>query len=171
MTEDTKKKIELTKKKIPTKQWLPIAIIVLLLGGYLLFSVIQENDLNFDEGECSEHLYLGHCFDTDNKFYGCNIKDNDCNEVSFDIVMRIRLFEEMNVVIYGVSECPWCQKQLQEFGDYAEYMKDNGLYVDCSINKERNDCQDIKITPSWKENGNLVYEGYLELEQIRIKEI
>ena len=171
MIEDINKKTIPVKKKIPTKQWFPIAIIVLLLGGYLLFSIIQENDLNFEEGECGNDLYLGHCFDTDNKYFGCNIENNNCNEVSFEIVMRIRLFEEMGVVIYGVSECSWCQKQLQEFGDYADYMKDKGLYVDCSIKKEINDCQDVKVTPTWKEDGKIVYEGYLPLEQIRIKEI
>jgi len=155
------------KPKFKFERWYVLVAVVLIVGVFLLINVINEEKINPKEGECAGSIYLGHCFDTENEYFGCNLDGKVCNEDSWEIVLKIRLFEEADVVIYGLSDCSWCQKQLDEFGIYADYLIESGMYVDCTTSLDTG-CVNITLTPTWKENGTTVHEGFIPLDQIII---
>ena len=165
----TKKPMEKKPAKCKFKQWKVLLVLLFLAGITLLIAVVEEGKMDFEAGECGEHLYLGHCFDIGNEYYMCNIEGNECDQSSWEKVMKIRLFEENNIVIYGSQGCPWCKKQLEEFGEYADYMKEKGIYIECTPDLPIPNCQDVTITPTWKQHGLIVYEGYIPLDQIQIR--
>jgi len=148
-----------------------IFVVLVLAGIALLIAVVEESKMKFDEGECSENLYLGHCFNVENEYFTCNIEGEECPSKTWDIVMKIRIFEEYGIVIYGQSGCSACIKQLEEFGVYADIVKEKGIYVDCSAESGRYDCQDVRVTPTWKEKGTIVQEGYVPLSQILVRQV
>ncbi len=173
VSEPSPKKFEFkNKKKSRSKLWILLAVVVLIIVGGLIGNyVLPNNNLDFEDGACEGSLFLGHCFDTASEYYSCNVEKGDCDTNTWNIVLMIRLFQESDVVIYGREGCIWCERQLDEFGIYADYLKENGLYIDCAVAPVTpiEECSDIRVTPTWKERGVIIYEGYLPLSEIEIR--
>jgi hypothetical protein len=132
-----------------------ITILGVLISIALISTfVIAENSSWFCESNCGES-YLGVCLDEDM----CRIND-------YEIVTTIKWLEENNIKIYGKTGCGWCTKQLNEFGDFQDSIKELGLYIDCADSNNKAICSDIKATPTWKMNNKIINTGYLQLKDI-----
>ena len=154
------------KKKLKSKFWILLGLSIFVISILLYIAVIEDN--KFEEGACEGAIFLGHCFDMESEYFTCDVEKEDCNSKNWETIFKIKLFEEADVVIYGREGCIWCERQLEEFGAYADYLITSGLYVDCTVTPI-NECSDITVTPTWKEKGQIVYEGYLPLSDIRIE--
>lgn len=55
-----------------------------------------------------------------------------------------------NAILYVQNGCPHCTTQENMFGDNLEYLN----IVTCNDNWEN--CQDIRGTPSWEINGQII---------------
>lgn len=58
---------------------------------------------------------------------------------------------QANAVLYGVSNCPWTQRQLLEFGEFAE--KINVMMCDKEENKAKCEKANLQCYPSWEIAG------------------
>ncbi len=137
--------------------------LVALIGIFSAKAIIQH--CVGEEKSCND-IYLGVCLDDNSPFYLCNVDVDMCRQDDYAIVTTIKYMEENNVVIYGSSRCGYCQKQLEEFNDFVDFLYEKELYVDCanSLNKEK--CADVQYTPTWKKNGKIIDSGYRPIEEI-----
>ena len=86
------------------------------------------------------------------------------NNVSSEDIMTY--MKENNIVIYGLSTCSWCEKQLEEFKPYQIELADEGLFVLCDLTQDMG-CIDVQSVPAWKKDGKIVHVGYLQLDEIK----
>jgi len=86
-----------------------------------------------------------------------------------DIIIKetIIFMEENNLTIYGLTTCPWCKKQFEEFRNYSDELLNKELFIYCDVKPEK--CSDIVSVPAWKKNDEIVHVGYLQLNQIEEK--
>lgn len=158
------------KKKLIKKKTLIIFLFAALALGLMLGAVINhfQNSIsvNIEPGACSGGIFLDHCFDIESKYYGVNIVEEKCDLYSWILVNKIRFMEEKNISIWGVEGCDWSQKQIEEFSPYQNYIKAN-IYYDCA--NKNIDCSNISITPTWKENNISIAEGYIPLNNLKIR--
>jgi hypothetical protein len=124
--------------------------------------IIKEyNNYQGDTHECNQ-VYLGMCLDEENKFYGCNLIDEECNVEDLMLVKRIKYLEDNNIQIYGSSQCPYCNKEYEEFGKYGLSVKERGLFFFCDLTPV-DGCKDVESVPAWKQNGTIIHVGYQPL--------
>ena len=125
-------------------------------------NIIKEyNNYQGDTHECNQ-VYLGMCLDEENKFYGCNLIDEECNVEDLMLVKRIKYLEDNNIQIYGSSQCPYCNKEYEEFGKYGLSVKERGLFFFCDLTPV-DGCKDVESVPAWKQNGTIIHVGYQPL--------
>lgn len=142
--------------------------ILICLGIFIFVAsfVIAYNHIFFCESNCKES-YSGICLDEDSIYFGCNMDSDVCDKNDFEIATTIKFMENEKLSIYGSSSCGYCTKQLNEFGNFQNYLKENGFYFDCKDKSNLKVCSDIKYTPTWKKNGEIITSGYIPLENIQ----
>lgn len=81
----------------------------------------------------------------------------------------IRFLMLNDIQIWGIDSCVYCQKQLEVFGDYQDYVKEIGLYIRCEDNIEL--CRSILPeeggTPFFTMEGEYLTSGYRNLNGLR----
>ena len=77
----------------------------------------------------------------------------------------VKYLKDNNIAVYGDSKCPYCQKQLREFKPYETKAIEERVFVFCDLTLDMG-CVGIEYVPTWRENGEIVYVGYLPLEEI-----
>lgn len=141
--------------------------IIAALLVFVAFVIFADDKENICMRDKCNNLYLGVCFDENSSFYMCNTEKEQCSLIDWDIVNTIKFMEDNNLVIYGVSGCGWCKKQLEEFNEFSEYLKSSGLYIDCGLSKNSNVCSDVRGTPTWKKDDAIITSGYRPLSDIK----
>jgi len=119
---------------------------LLLIGGFLVLLVIllsfaKPNKINTN---------LGKNYNLDNLV----------------IPQVIDYMKDNNITIYGLTTCPHCKRQYEEFGDFGGQLLLENLYIYCD-KVEDEGCNDLKSVPSWKVNGELAHEGYVPMSKIK----
>ena len=85
------------------------------------------------------------------------------NVSSEDIMTYMK---DNNIIIYGLSTCSWCEKQLEEFAEYQSDVLDEGLFIHCDLIQDTG-CIGVESVPAWKKDGKIVHVGYLRLDEIK----
>ena len=80
----------------------------------------------------------------------------------FNEKTTVQKLKEKGYKIYGSQNCGWCLEQLKVFN--SEDVLD--IFVDCSDPTNREECKNIKATPTWKRNNKTIYVGFLPKEEI-----
>jgi hypothetical protein len=151
--------------------------LILIVSGIFTFNLFDKKEYKIEinnsikdysmevcNKDCND-VYLGICFDNSSKYYMCNLIDEQCNVNDFELVNKIKYFENNNIKIYGLSTCPHCQNQLSDFGKYSSVVLEKGLFVFCDkVNDSA--CNDITSVPAWKQNGEIVNVGYINLSSL-----
>jgi len=143
-------------------------LIILGLGTYSVFFYENSNTSTFEFpiGTICEQTYLGFCSNETNPAFGCNMETEICNEEELMLVTFINFLEVQNIKIYGSTTCPVCKKQLEDFGEYGNYLINQGIFIYCDIEPMDIGCSDIQSVPTWKQNGVIFNIGYLDIEQV-----
>jgi len=90
--------------------------------------------------------------------------NNSSEEISEegDIINYIK---ENNIAVYGDSKCSACQKQLKEFKPFEVEAITERVFVFCDLTQDMG-CIGIEYVPTWKKNGEIVFVGFLPLDDI-----
>lgn len=139
-----------------------LGTLILIITAIVSASVVS---YNCRSKQCGDE-YAGVCFDEDSILYQCNVEEETCSLKDWDAANMMKHMEEESIVIYGSSRCGWCKKQVEEFGSLGEHLSNKGLYIDCYDSKNKDVCADVRGTPTWKINGEIVSSGYMKLEDI-----
>jgi len=146
----------------------------ILIGIFLIIAYQSQgennkiNEINYSMEVCNEdcnNVYLGMCLDNSSKFYMCNLIDEKCDKTDFELVNKIKYFEDNKINIYGLSTCPHCINQLSEFGKYNESVLEKEIFVFCDkVNNSA--CDDVTSVPTWKQNGKILTAGYIPFDNL-----
>ncbi len=133
------KELEKEEQKKPEKKnfWGTMLIILALVIFLLILIIVNPNGL-------------------------ANSSSSD-NVSSEDIMTYMK---DNNIIIYGVSTCSGCKKQLEEFKPYQTDVIDEGLFVICDLTQDMG-CIGVESVPAWKKDGKMVHVGYLRLDEIK----
>jgi len=143
-------------------------LILIALGVFFITIAILlaiESEKNCEEIEtvdCS-NVFLGVCFDSESLYYKCDIIKQECNVITWERVSVIKYLQENDIKIYGTKRCIWCERQIEEFGQFKEYVSEN-LFIDCDITPTR--CKNVESTPTWKQGDKVIHVGYKPLSEI-----
>ena len=88
-----------------------------------------------------------------------------------EIKNTINFMRANNIQIWGMDYCSWCRKQLEEFGDHQEELKEFEIYKNCEDIKNLERCQELFSqsigTPFFTMNGKYLTSGYRTLNEVR----
>ena len=90
----------------------------------------------------------------------------DSSSATSDVKNATEYMKENKLVIYGSTKCSYCQKQLKEFEPNQVEAIEQGVFIFCDQSQDIG-CIGLNVVPTWKQDGKIVYEGYLPLKEIK----